>query len=114
MIIAYNVRAVSVLGYVLQFHRPTQHLLKLEDRAMQILHAGPRNSFSSGMLKSLKPTGCNTQCVILSRVSQAAACRTAQDSKAWQRYQCALGNVLDISNELIPQRLLVGWYKTPS
>eukprot|EP00959_Pyramimonas_sp_CCMP1952_P055734 1164703-Pyramimonas_sp.AAC.1 len=55
-IVAYNVRAATVLSYVFQFHRPTARLYKLEDRALQILRAGPRHRFGSPSLRNLTDT----------------------------------------------------------
>eukprot|EP00959_Pyramimonas_sp_CCMP1952_P373329 7818293-Pyramimonas_sp.AAC.1 len=56
-IVAYIARAVTALSYVLQFHRPTSRLSMLEDRALQILHAGPRYSFGSPTMLNLTDTG---------------------------------------------------------
>eukprot|EP00959_Pyramimonas_sp_CCMP1952_P329345 6895113-Pyramimonas_sp.AAC.1 len=56
-IVAYSARAVTVLSYVLQFHRPAARLCMPKDRALQILHAGPRYSFGSPMMLNLTDTG---------------------------------------------------------
>jgi hypothetical protein len=68
--------AVSKLYYNLQFYDPDKSLLKAENRGLQILHVGPRNSMTSVVMHNLRGFGFRTQAVSIRIVSVAFKCRT--------------------------------------
>eukprot|EP00959_Pyramimonas_sp_CCMP1952_P017529 372089-Pyramimonas_sp.AAC.1 len=61
-------------------------------------------------MESLRCAGCSAQCMALSRVSQAAAFRTARGSEAWSRLQRRLDEIAHNSNDLHSLWLSRGWF----